>query len=88
MAIHLKPIRGSKFTQILLRKEFEREVLSDSNFLGYKDPTNFSGFESSGFIICLRSFCIGFMFLSVNVKANPMSKHSGLATNPESFALV
>ena len=53
MAIHLKTIRGSKFTQILLRKEFAREVLSDSNFLEYKDPTNFSGFESSGFIIYL-----------------------------------
>ena len=51
MAKHSKTIRGSKFTQILLRKEFAIEVLSDSNFLGCKDPTNFSGFESSRFII-------------------------------------
>ena len=46
MAIHLKTIRGSKLTQILLRKELAREVLSDSKFFGYKDPTNFFGFES------------------------------------------
>ena len=36
-----------------LRKEFAGEVLSDSNFLGYKVPTNFFGFESSGFMVYL-----------------------------------
>ena len=36
-----------------LQQEFMQEVLSDLNFLGYKDPTNVFGFESSGFIIYL-----------------------------------
>ena len=32
---------------------FTRDVFSDSNFLVYKAPTNFSGLESSGFILYL-----------------------------------
>ena len=84
MAIHLK----SKYAQILLRKEFARDVLSDSNVLGYKDPTNC--FRIRKFRIHLSGIILYRIHVphSVNGKTNPMSKHSGLATNPESFALV
>ena len=36
-----------------LRKALTGGVFSDSNFLGYKVPTNVSGFESSEFMLYL-----------------------------------
>ena len=72
-----------------LRKESTRDILSESDFLGYNVLTNVSGFERYGLIIYLWLFCIGFvLLLSVNGKTNPISGHAGLATSPESFAQV